>query len=79
MTVVVLIREIEPDDGEQCSGRCPWRDGRRCTLFVTELVPKTARPFEADCQRSSECKTAEKQAEVIERWKRQDLKFRKMG
>lgn len=74
---VVLYREIEPEDAERCTGRCPWREGQLCTLFFVQLVPKTRSLFETDCQRSSECKTAQMRAEERDLWKRRDERLRK--
>lgn len=74
MTRVVLFREIEPDDGVQCSGRCPWREGELCTLFVAQLVPAASSTIETQCVRSDECVTSEKRGVAWKRWNQQSAK-----
>lgn len=60
---VVIERVIETDEDPSTCSECPWRDGHTCDLFVTELVPVTARLTEVVCRRSSECLQAERKSE----------------
>jgi hypothetical protein len=71
---IVMFREIEPDDGQCCSGRCPWREGQMCTLFFAQLVPVTSSLFETRCVRSVECVTSERRGDEWSQWKSRAVK-----
>lgn len=65
---ILVSHDIEPLDGHCCSGKCPWRVGMACELFVTALVPLSSKALPGDdrARRSRDCKRSERETRARE-------------